>query len=177
MLSLGMLDVIIPTIAMMPTPMHSPTKPAKVVSNRLSDSTCPMMFFGLAPMARLTPISRVRSFTVTSMMLLTPMMPVIKVPKPTIQMRRWMPKNKPLKALKISDTLKQLMASSSVGEMSCRCLMNCLRSSSMSEMGVSSSATKAKKSILSPKAKTCCMVAKGKTTDSSMLPLMFTLSV
>ena len=60
----------------------------------------------------------VRSFTVTSMMLLTPMTPDSSVPKPTIQMRMWMPKNKPLKALKSSVRLKELMASSSVGEIS-----------------------------------------------------------
>ena len=177
MLSLGMLEVIIPTIAIMPTPIHKPTKPAKVVSNRLSDSTWPMMSLGLAPIARLTPISRVRSFTVTSIMLLTPMMPDINVPKPTIQMRMWMPKNRPLKALKISDTLNELMASSSVGAMSCRCLMSCFRSSSKLVMGVSSSATMAKKRILSPKAYTCCMVVYGRITDSSMEPLMLTLSV
>ena len=38
-LSLGILAVMLPTIAMMPTPRQSPTNPAKVVSNRLSEST------------------------------------------------------------------------------------------------------------------------------------------
>ena len=39
---------------------------------------------GRAPIARRMPISVVRSFTVTIMMLLTPIAPASKVPKPTI---------------------------------------------------------------------------------------------
>ena len=45
---------------------------------------------GLAPMALRTPNSLVRSFTVMSMMLLTPTMPLSKVNKPTIHRAIWM---------------------------------------------------------------------------------------
>ena len=46
---------------------------------------------GLAPSALRMPNSKVRSCTVTSMMLLTPTMPASSVPRPMIQMKRLMP--------------------------------------------------------------------------------------
>ena len=42
----------------------------------------------------------------------------ISVPRPTIHIKTWIPKNRPLKALKISETSNELMASLSVGAMS-----------------------------------------------------------
>lgn len=45
---------------------------------------------GLAPMALRTPNSRVRSFTVMSIMLLTPTMPLSRVKSPIIQRADWM---------------------------------------------------------------------------------------
>jgi hypothetical protein len=50
-----------------------------------SQTTCVITGEGVAPTARRTPISLVRSRTMTSMMLLTPMIPAASVPTPTIQ--------------------------------------------------------------------------------------------
>ena len=50
----------------------------------LSSMICLMMLSGLAPMARRTPISWVRSRTETNMMLLTPTMPESMVSRPMI---------------------------------------------------------------------------------------------
>ena len=60
----------------------------------LSDRICRRMSPGCAPMARRMPISVVRSFTVTIMMLLTPMAPASNVPSPTIHPRMRTPENR-----------------------------------------------------------------------------------
>ena len=60
----------------------------------IRDRICPMISKGRAPIARLTPISPVRSRTVIIMILLTPITPANRVPKPTIQINRSIPINR-----------------------------------------------------------------------------------
>ena len=50
---------------------------------------------GVAPTARRRPISLVRSLTMISMMLETPITPAARVPAPTIQSRMEIPRNSP----------------------------------------------------------------------------------
>ena len=59
------------------------------VITMLSSTTMLMMFQGVAPIALRMPNSWVRSFTVMSIMLLTPTMPLSKVSRPRIQKEVW----------------------------------------------------------------------------------------
>jgi len=79
-----------------PTPATRPRYPASVVSTSASKTICPMTVSGVAPTARRMPISLVRSRTMTSMMLLTPMTPAASVPMPTIQTSARIPVNSPV---------------------------------------------------------------------------------
>ena len=69
----------------MPIPHIIPTYPNIIVIMTASINTNEIMFALLAPMTLRTPSSRVRSFTVIIMILLTPTIPAIKVAKPIIQ--------------------------------------------------------------------------------------------
>ena len=100
-----------------PTPSSNPNIPARAVSTRLSLITCLMMTHGEAPNARRTPISCVRSRTVTNMMLLTPTTPDNNVPSPTIQISRLMPTTNARNISKICLALNDCKACWSVGDM------------------------------------------------------------
>ena len=89
-----------------------PIIPATMVSTTLSAIICERMFDGVAPMARRIPISVVRSFTVTIMMLLTPMAPARSVPMPTSMMRKFTPENRLSSIPNITSELNTLMATS-----------------------------------------------------------------
>ena len=73
------------------TASSMPLMPATAVSTMLSAIICERIMQGVAPMARRIPISMVRSFTVTIMMLLTPMAPASSVPMPTNHTSRFTP--------------------------------------------------------------------------------------
>ena len=75
------------------------------------------MSLGRAPMARRMPISVVRSFTVTIMIFDTPMAPASKVPKPTIQIRIWIPVNKLSTMENIASAFRYISACLSLGAM------------------------------------------------------------
>ena len=84
----------ISSICRMATPKMMPLMPATRVRRILSEMICERIILGVAPMARRMPISVVRSFTVTIMMLETPMAPARRVPIPTSQMRKLTPLNR-----------------------------------------------------------------------------------
>ena len=75
---------------------------------------------GVAPSALRIPISRVRSFTDMSMMLLMPTIPAIIVPIPIIQIKMRMPLNRFTNFWKRSTVLNILKALGSSGEKLCR---------------------------------------------------------
>src|SRR5690606_23414007 len=77
-----------------PIPAIRPIYPAISVMVIDSCKKSLMIDLGVAPIAFLTPISLVLSFTTISMILLTPTMPAIMVPKPTIQTNMRIPSNK-----------------------------------------------------------------------------------
>ena len=95
----GLADNILSNKSKRKTPALNPSKPAKAVSTKLSLMTCEMMSKGLAPKALRTPISLVRSFTVTIMILLIPIIPDSKVPMPTSQTKMSIPVNSRLNVL------------------------------------------------------------------------------
>ena len=101
------------------TVKRMPIIPATMVRTTLSAIICERMFDGVAPMARRIPISVVRSFTVTIMMLLTPMAPARSVPMPTSMMRKFTPENRLSSIPNITSELNTLMAFSSVGSIWC----------------------------------------------------------
>ena len=101
-LEAGWALMILSTRSSRNTPALNPNKPAKAVSSRLSLMICEMMIRGRAPRARRTPISCVRSRTMTSMMLLTPTSPASSVPIPTIQVSVPIPPNSELNLLTCS---------------------------------------------------------------------------
>ena len=70
-----------------------------------------------APMARRMPISVVRSFTVTIMILDTPIAPANKVPKPTIQIRMRVPVISVSIMENMASALRNMIACLSSGEM------------------------------------------------------------
>ena len=78
---------------------------------------CDSIILGVAPMARRIPISMVRSFTVTIMMLLTPIAPANRVPMPTNQMRKLTPLNRLSSIWKSTSVLNTMSPFSSVGSM------------------------------------------------------------
>ena len=76
------------------TEITRPMEPAVNVRMTLSDMICPRIILGVAPMALRIPISVVLSFTVTIMILDTPMAPARRVPSPTSHIRILTPLNK-----------------------------------------------------------------------------------
>ena len=96
-LEAGWALMILSTRSSRNTPALNPNKPAKAVSSRLSLMICEIIFQGFAPKALRTPISRVRSLTVTIMILLTPIIPANNVPIPTSQIKISIPINSILK--------------------------------------------------------------------------------
>ena len=112
-------SVVLPTssICRMATPKRMPLMPATRVRRILSEMICERIILGVAPMARRMPISVVRSFTVTIMMLETPMAPARRVPMPTSQMRKLTPLNRLSSIWKRTSVLNTIMPFSSVGSM------------------------------------------------------------
>ena len=110
--------VICATTDMIPTPRRSPRSPARRLSMPLSRRMSRMMSLRWAPSARRMPISRVRSLTETSMILLMPMMPERSVPIPMNQTKTLTPHSMEFWAVKISERLNSPMALSSSGAMS-----------------------------------------------------------
>jgi len=100
------------------TPSTRPIHPASAVMKTASRMTWPTTLAGVAPKALRMPISRVRSFTTMSMMLLTPTMPAMSEPMPTNQRKAVIP----LKMLLMVPTFSTLLfthsARSSVGSKS-----------------------------------------------------------
>lgn len=99
-------------------PCAKPDQPGKGSRSRLSLMICEIISKGFAPIARRTPISRVRSRTVTIIILLTPMIPASKVPIPTSQTSILIPVNSMSNVSNCLAIVKLLMACSSVGEIS-----------------------------------------------------------
>ena len=91
--------------------------PATSVSTVLSAIICPRICRGVAPMARRMPISVVRSFTLTIIMLDTPITPASSVPRPMSQMRKFTPLNRLFMIPKMSCVFSRNMACSSSGWM------------------------------------------------------------
>ena len=87
------------------------TMPSMTIWNRMSK--------GVAPMALRMPISMVRSFTTTIMMLLTPMAPASRVPIPTNHIKKFTPLKRLSMILKIGSMLSIKSAWSSSGAMVC----------------------------------------------------------
>ena len=104
-------------MSIMKTPMLRPIMPAMAVSTRLSLMICEMMSRGRAPMARRTPISRVRSLTVTIIMLLMPITPASSVPMPTSQISASIPVKSMVNVANCSAMLITITACLSVGAM------------------------------------------------------------
>ena len=71
-----------PMRASVRTPIPTPINPEITVITILSCMMSPTILLGLAPMAFLTPISWVLSFTIYTMILLMPIMPAKSVPAP-----------------------------------------------------------------------------------------------
>ena len=94
-----------------------PPMPATSVSTVLSAIICPRIWRGVAPMARRMPISVVRSFTLTIIMLDTPITPASKVPRPMSQMRKFTPLNRLSIIPKMSCVFRRNIACSSSGWM------------------------------------------------------------
>ena len=119
--ALAMPSVVVPisSICSTTTPKMMPLMPATKVRITLSEIICERIVFGVAPMARRMPISVVRSFTVTIMMLLTPIAPASKVPIPTIQMRKLTPLKRLSSIWKRTSVLNTISPFSSVGSMEC----------------------------------------------------------
>ena len=115
--ALRMPSSVIPisTPARMSTLRTMPPMPATSVSTMLSEMIWPRIWRGVAPMARRMPISVVRSFTLTIMMLDTPMTPASSVPRPMSQTRKLMPLNRLSTMPKMSWVLSRNRACSSVG--------------------------------------------------------------
>ena len=65
-----------------PSPMAVPKNPPTQLTTTASQRNCKRMVSLRAPSARRMPISRVRSFTETSRMFMTPMPPTMAVMKP-----------------------------------------------------------------------------------------------
>ena len=133
------------------------------------------MFDGVAPMARRIPISVVRSFTVTIMMLLTPMAPARSVPMPTSMMRKFTPENRLSSIPNITSELNTLMAFSSVGSIWCAFAMTRRIFDVMSLIATPRFAVTAMRCTVSPLLYACCIIESGTDIDSSALPLMFML--
>ena len=74
-----------------------------------------LVSFGVAPMALRMPISVVLSFTVTIIMLLTPMTPARMVPKPMRRMRKFTPLNRLSTTEKSSSVYRMVIACLSSG--------------------------------------------------------------
>ena len=107
----------ISSICRMATPKMMPLMPATRVRRILSEMICERIILGVAPMARRMPISVVRSFTVTIMMLETPMAPARRVPIPTSQMRKLTPLNRLSSIWKSTSVLNTMIPFSSEGSM------------------------------------------------------------
>ena len=108
-----------------------PALPAASVRATLSAIICESISPGMAPMARRIPISTVRSFTVTIMMLLTPMHPASSVPRPTSQIRKLSPRNRLSTIMNNCSVLRSCIASVSSGSNECsRAITRRTRSSS-----------------------------------------------
>ena len=106
---------------------------------------------GVAPTARRTPISLVRSLTMTSMMLLTPITPAASVPIPTIQTRPRIPVKRPLILLNSTSELKWPSARGSSGATRCRSFSTASAFVSRTEAGVPSLGMSANQPTRSPK--------------------------
>jgi len=156
------------------TPKASPRKPAAMVRTVLSLMIWKMMAEGFAPIALLTPISLVRSRTVTIMMLLTPTTPARRVPRPTIQIKRDIPVNNISNCLKILSTLILSRANSSVGDTLWRAFKTAFTWGSRVLMLTFSLATTPIRCTMAPEFWICCITLYGIAITSSSLPLMFT---
>ena len=121
-----------------PTASASPKTPATNVSTKASLMICEMIVRGLAPNARRTPISCVRSRTVTSMMLLMPTIPASRVPRPTIHVRIFSPRNRLLAISTCSLMFQIITAFVSSGDSVWRLLTICFMLSSTRGMGTPS---------------------------------------
>jgi len=97
------------------TAATNPAYPATAVSTSDSCSTIPTTDAGVAPTARRRPISRVRSCTTISMMLLTPTTPAARVITPTNHTKSRIPRNSTVILRNSSSALKAPMAFSSSG--------------------------------------------------------------
>ncbi len=113
-----------------------------------------MIAAGGAPMARRMPISCVRSFTSTSMMLLTPTMPASSVPRPTIHVSRSMPRMSFMAFSNSSPIERTHSARGSSGAMRLRAKSDCRTACSTSAGGRGRPAT-AMASTLSPRPRSC----------------------
>jgi hypothetical protein len=102
-------------ICVMPHAMTKPiTAPMKVMK-KVSAKNCAMMVLRFAPIARLMPISRVRSLTTTYMMFDTPRPPTQRVIVPIRTRKILKASKKRRKSLKNSAVSHTLRASSSDG--------------------------------------------------------------
>ena len=109
-----------------------------------------MIVNGLAPTARRMPISLVRSRTMISMMLVTPIAPAARVPMPTIQIRVRMPPKRPWIFPYSSSRLKCPKARVSSGATLWRSLSRARTFSSATEAGTPSFAVTANQPTRSP---------------------------
>ena len=128
----------------------NPANPAIAVSTTLSLIICFNIVNGVAPKARRMPISCVRSRTVTSIILLTPITPDNNVPNPTIHTRKFKPPNNIENESNTFFKFNNTKAASSSGFTKLRSLTNVATRVSTSLISTSSYAVIHKQSILSP---------------------------
>ena len=130
--------------------MVIPLSPATRVSTMLSLMICVSISVGVAPMALRMPISVVRSFTVTTMMLLTPMAPDISVPSPMSHTSTLTPMKRLSMSPNIASAFTLITACVSVGLMACACFSICSTLSCTSAMLYPLRAVKHSRSIRLP---------------------------
>ena len=151
---------------------HTPEMPATSVSSTLSESTCTVISAGLAPMARLTPNSWVRSLTMIHMILPTPITPAISELSPTNSASRLMPKNRLSTISNISEISIKLTARSSSGCMGWFMPMARRMYGSLSEGEWPGSDVYMKASTAVPRLKARRMVLAGAMKLSSTRPII-----
>ena len=103
-----------------PPPVRAPAIPPVTVMSSDSTKNCRKMSRRFAPTARRTPISLTRCRTATSMMLITPTPPTLRVIAPTIPSRILIDRNRFEMFRKLSTVSQIPSASLSSGSNSCR---------------------------------------------------------
>ena len=147
---LGCIAITMSTTLNTSTANTKPVNPAIAVSTTLSLIICFNIVNGVAPNARRIPISCVRSRTVTSIMLLTPITPDNNVPNPTIHTRKFKPPNNIENESNTFFRFINSNAASSSGFTKLRSLTNAATRFSTSPISTSSCAVIHRQSILSP---------------------------